>query len=100
MLQMHSRACIVCDEEATGELRVKTVKYFKGIQETMTNLLKRPMIGYSGRHSPRTSPSLGATAAAAADVPPAPLDGGAAAGSGAGSGAGSEPATKKVRTGK
>ena len=28
-------ACIACDEDATAELRVKTVKYFKGIQETM-----------------------------------------------------------------
>ena len=30
---MH-RACIVCDDDATSELRVKTVRYFKGIQET------------------------------------------------------------------
>jgi len=33
-LQLHKRACIVCDEEATLDLRVRTVKYFKGIQET------------------------------------------------------------------
>jgi len=45
MVQLHPRACIVCDEDATAELRVKTVKYFKGIQETMTNLLKTPMLG-------------------------------------------------------
>jgi len=31
MIQMHPRAMIVCDEDATGELRVKTVKYFKGL---------------------------------------------------------------------
>ena len=30
----HCRACIVCDDDATSELRVKTVRYFKGIQET------------------------------------------------------------------
>ena len=31
---MHPNAMIVCDEDATLELRVKTVKYFKGLQET------------------------------------------------------------------
>jgi len=31
MTQMHPRAMICCDEDATGELRVKTVKYFKGL---------------------------------------------------------------------
>ena len=33
-LQMHERSLIVCDEDATLELRVRTVRYFKGIQET------------------------------------------------------------------
>lgn len=40
-MQHHPRACIVCDEDATMELRVKTVKYFKGLQATskeLTNL--------------------------------------------------------------
>ena len=31
-------ACIVCDDDATSELRVKTVRYFKGIQETQVRL--------------------------------------------------------------
>jgi glucosamine-6-phosphate deaminase len=31
-LQMHNRAIIVCDEDATDELRVGTVRYFKDIQ--------------------------------------------------------------------
>jgi glucosamine-6-phosphate deaminase len=31
-LQMHPRGIIVCDEEATIELKVGTVKYFKGIE--------------------------------------------------------------------
>ncbi len=30
-IQMHQKAMIVCDEDATGELRVKTVKYFKSL---------------------------------------------------------------------
>jgi glucosamine-6-phosphate deaminase len=32
-LQMHPRAIIVCDEEATDELRVGTVRYFKDIEK-------------------------------------------------------------------
>ncbi|KAK1774468.1 hypothetical protein QBC45DRAFT_41266 [Copromyces sp. CBS 386.78] len=31
-LQMHERAIVVCDEEAAGELRWKTVKYFKSVE--------------------------------------------------------------------
>jgi glucosamine-6-phosphate deaminase len=38
-VQMHRRACIVCDEDATMELKVKTVKYFSGLRETHTQLL-------------------------------------------------------------
>ncbi len=30
-IQMHPKAVVVCDEDATNELRVKTVKYFKGL---------------------------------------------------------------------
>ena len=33
-LQMHKNAMIVCDDDATLELRVKTVKYSKGLEET------------------------------------------------------------------
>ena len=33
-LQMHKNAMIVCAEDATMELRVKTVKYFKGLEQT------------------------------------------------------------------
>ena len=32
-IQLHLRATVVCDEDATLEMRVKTVKYFKSIQE-------------------------------------------------------------------
>jgi hypothetical protein len=45
----HASACIVCDEDATAELRVKTVKYFKGIQETMV----RPHSLLPSPHPPR-----------------------------------------------
>ena len=32
MLQLHPRSLIVVDEDATAELHVKTVKYFKSIE--------------------------------------------------------------------
>jgi len=41
-LQMHPRACIVCDEDATNELRVRTVKYFKGLERVHNELLHSP----------------------------------------------------------
>jgi len=31
-VQLHQKSMIVCDEDATGELRVKTVKYFKNLE--------------------------------------------------------------------
>jgi glucosamine-6-phosphate deaminase len=36
-LQMHKRAIIVCDEDATEELRVGTVRYFKDIEKEAVN---------------------------------------------------------------
>lgn len=36
---VHVDVLIVCDEDATAELRVKTVKYFKGLYETHAKLL-------------------------------------------------------------
>lgn len=38
-VQLHPRACIVCDEDATLELRVKTVKYFKGLMRIHNEML-------------------------------------------------------------
>ena len=34
VIQRHNCAIFVCDEDATEELRMKTVRYFKGLQET------------------------------------------------------------------
>ena len=31
--QMHKKTLFVCDDDATLELRVKTVKYFKGLMD-------------------------------------------------------------------
>jgi len=40
-LQMHEHAMIVCDEAATDELQVKTVKYFKSIEKIEQEQLLR-----------------------------------------------------------
>jgi glucosamine-6-phosphate deaminase len=37
MLQLHQKCIIVCDDPATMELQVKTVKYFKEIESIATN---------------------------------------------------------------
>jgi len=38
-IQMHPKSCIVCDDDATSELRVRTVRYFKGLEKVHTELL-------------------------------------------------------------
>lgn len=38
-VQLHKCACLVCDEDATGELRVRTVRYFKGLEKVHMELL-------------------------------------------------------------
>lgn len=37
-IQEHPKAAIVCDEEATMELKVKTVRYFKALAATTQKL--------------------------------------------------------------
>lgn len=39
MIQLHRRAAIVADDDATAELKVKTVKYFNGLRETHNKML-------------------------------------------------------------
>lgn len=38
---MHPWAMVVCDEDATLELRVKTVRYFKSIEKVQTDVEKK-----------------------------------------------------------
>lgn len=38
--QQHPHTTFVCDEDATLELRVKTVKYFKGLMDIHNELLE------------------------------------------------------------
>ena len=37
--QQHQKAIFVCDEDATLELKVKTVKYFKGLGHIHDHLI-------------------------------------------------------------
>ena len=37
--QQHPKAIFVCDEDATLELKVKTVKYFKGLMPAHNKLI-------------------------------------------------------------
>ena len=57
-IQMHPRACIVCDEDATLELRVKTVKYFKGLMDVHTRMLGIEMSGHALNSPKLTSSSM------------------------------------------
>jgi len=38
-IQMHPCAMLICDDDATGELRVRTVRYFKGLEKVHMELL-------------------------------------------------------------
>lgn len=48
-IQLHPRAMIVCDDDATAELRVKTVNYFKGLEKIHNELLSKP----GGKRTPK-----------------------------------------------
>jgi len=38
-IQQHPRALLICDEDATLELKVKTVKYFKNLWDVHSKLV-------------------------------------------------------------
>eukprot|EP01029_Cantina_marsupialis_P010292 TRINITY_DN234374_c0_g1_i1.p1 TRINITY_DN234374_c0_g1~~TRINITY_DN234374_c0_g1_i1.p1 ORF type:complete len:326 (-),score=94.01 TRINITY_DN234374_c0_g1_i1:242-1174(-) len=77
MLQMHPRACVVCDEAATCELRAKTVRYFRGLMATHEHLINKPMKGHQSRQVSKTPTSqkmeqmLTATVEPEAEIEPA-----------------------------
>ncbi|KAJ3102677.1 Glucosamine-6-phosphate isomerase 2 [Phlyctochytrium planicorne] len=52
-IQMHPRGMIVCDEDATLELHVKTVKYFKSIEMVHSMLLKGQSSQQLQNHLPK-----------------------------------------------
>ncbi|KAL1920897.1 uncharacterized protein VTP21DRAFT_11532 [Calcarisporiella thermophila] len=47
-IQQHPKALIVCDEDATLELHVKTVKYFKSIERVHNELIDQEHVGLQG----------------------------------------------------
>ncbi|RCH79909.1 Glucosamine-6-phosphate isomerase 1 [Rhizopus stolonifer] len=47
-IQMHPKGLIVCDEDATLELHVKTVKYFKSIEHVHQALIGHENLGLQG----------------------------------------------------
>ncbi|CAM0137104.1 Glucosamine-6-phosphate isomerase (Glucosamine-6-phosphate deaminase) (GNPDA) (GlcN6P deaminase) [Umbelopsis sp. WA50703] len=47
-IQMHPKGLIVCDEDSTLELRVKTVKYFKSIEHVHQSLIGKENLGLQG----------------------------------------------------
>jgi glucosamine-6-phosphate deaminase len=38
-IQLHKQAVIACDDDATGELRVRTVRYFKGLEKVQDEII-------------------------------------------------------------
>lgn len=47
-VQTHKSAMVVCDEDATLELHMKTVRYFKSIEQVQEQLIGRDNIGLKG----------------------------------------------------
>ncbi|KAI9269128.1 hypothetical protein BDA99DRAFT_535204 [Phascolomyces articulosus] len=61
-IQMHPKGLIVCDEDATLELHVKTVKYFKSIEHVHQALIGQENLGLQGEllsSTMRTSTTAG-----------------------------------------
>jgi glucosamine-6-phosphate deaminase len=55
-VQMHKCACLVCDEDATAELRVRTVRYFKGLEKgACAQITSAASLAAARRHPPSTS---------------------------------------------
>ncbi|KAJ1647885.1 Glucosamine-6-phosphate isomerase (Glucosamine-6-phosphate deaminase) (GNPDA) (GlcN6P deaminase) [Coemansia erecta] len=48
VIQLHPSAMVVCDEDATLELHVKTVRYFKSIEQVQEQLIGRQNISLKG----------------------------------------------------
>ena len=66
-LQQHPNAMILCDDDATLELRVKTVKYFKGLQKVHAEFTARQRASLTRLSSPRQCPSTPRHYTAASD---------------------------------
>lgn len=49
-LQNHRHVCVCCDEDATLELRVRTVKYFKGLEKVHDEMISDDNIAQMGNN--------------------------------------------------
>jgi glucosamine-6-phosphate deaminase len=49
-LQNHRHVCVCCDEDATLELRVRTVKYFKGLEKVHDEMISDDAIAQMGNN--------------------------------------------------
>lgn len=66
-IQLHPNALIVSDEDATSELRVRTVRYFKGIERAQDEIEQMyGLNGYAASKSQRNSPRVESTEVVAA----------------------------------
>lgn len=52
--QQHPKSIFICDENATMELKVKTVKYFKGLMELHNKLVEDTDPGADDRKDKQT----------------------------------------------
>ncbi|KAJ2325105.1 Glucosamine-6-phosphate isomerase (Glucosamine-6-phosphate deaminase) (GNPDA) (GlcN6P deaminase) [Coemansia sp. RSA 2673] len=48
-IQTHPRSLVVCDDDATLELHVKTVRYFKSIEQVQDEMIGRENLGLYGQ---------------------------------------------------
>ncbi|KAK2793163.1 Glucosamine-6-phosphate isomerase 1, partial [Emmonsiellopsis sp. PD_5] len=69
-LQLHQHPLVVCDEDATLELKVKTVKYFTSIEQSGTDARTQgPPLVHRTKQYPITPPADNETDSAAARTP-------------------------------
>ncbi|CAG8515199.1 8328_t:CDS:2 [Diversispora eburnea] len=68
-IQLHSNALIVCDEDATLELHVKTVKYFKSIEHVINDLVGAENVGLQGNVKRYPTPEVTPTREAFYNLP-------------------------------
>merc|ERR1711865_263239 len=69
-IQLHKKAMIVCDDDATSELKVKTVQYFRGLEE-----IHNQMLGEMPLENISEEPSLAAKSKLSAEMKRELMDG-------------------------
>jgi len=57
-IQMHPCCAVVCDDDATSELRVRTVRYFKGLEKVHNELLGHGMLPSDAEYKTQDTASV------------------------------------------